>query len=59
LIGQFCKEIGLNASGVRAFSFFGMRTMYALLRPSKSICPVWNCWKSLRTIGLTVVQNLR
>jgi hypothetical protein len=40
LMGQFCKEIGPNASGVRAFSFFGIRTMYALLRPSKSIYPL-------------------
>jgi hypothetical protein len=27
LIGQFCKDIGRNASGVRAFSFLGIRTM--------------------------------
>jgi hypothetical protein len=26
-MGQFCKEIGLKASGVRAFSFFGIRIM--------------------------------
>jgi hypothetical protein len=59
LTGQFCKDIGLKASGVRASSFLGIRTIYALLRPSRSICPLWNWRKSSRIFGLTVFQNLR